>query len=192
MDDFDLSGHSFDFQDFGNFFGGDIGPLEIPPIIGSDFFDTSNISIPTNFLPIDTSNIANVDFSSLYNSPSNFSNIGSFDSGDVSGVNLNNIITDSSGLSSWGKVGADKYWGDDRYGSIMNQANPNVQTYLDDPVFGKDAQNLNAPGLQELTHGGYFYGDPSLYYGLSNPNLSDADRLALYNGVTFSDPKSVA
>jgi hypothetical protein len=56
MDDFDLSGISFDFEDFGNFFGGDIGPLTVP-IIGADSFDISKVANLQDFL-------GNIDISS--------------------------------------------------------------------------------------------------------------------------------
>jgi hypothetical protein len=56
MDDFDLSGHSFNFEDFGNFFGGDIGPLTVP-IIGADSFDISKVANLQDFL-------GNIDISS--------------------------------------------------------------------------------------------------------------------------------
>jgi len=80
MDDFDLSGISFDFEDFGNFFGGDIGPLTVP-IIGADSFDVGNIAnlkdvlSNTNFLA-DLWSPSNLrDFSGIVDNTSDIFNI---------------------------------------------------------------------------------------------------------------------
>lgn len=81
---------------------------------------------------------------------------------------------------------------------ILNQDNPLVQTDISDIYLGGN----KIPGLDEgsgfnlaadlMTDTGFAPYSPSTYYGLTNPNLSEAARSALYENISFATASGVS
>jgi hypothetical protein len=171
MDDFDWGG-VFDAIDGAGL--EDLSSLWSPANLRADSgwqfsmpdFNLSDINLD-NLDARTVSNILNEhDLSNLADT----SQLGSIDLGDQT---VSNIINDTT-----------------HHDSTFAQANPYVQTYLHDPIFGDNAASMSSPVGSQIgepsTHSGYFSTNPSNYYGLSNPNLSDAVRSKLYEGINFA------
>jgi hypothetical protein len=203
-------GNAIDFSELDDTFsGGDLSSLwspsnlrttDILSNIGDSFSsgDLSSLWSPSNLRTSDfLSNLGNLDTSDLL---SNVGNVISSPSNLL--TNVNDIISSSNGTSTsditdvLGPSGRDR---DLSMGSMGNRDNPYVQTYLQDTTIGgQQIPGLNFDQFGNLPDGGFNLAanlatdtgftpyDSSTYYGLTNPNLSDIDRLGLYEGISFA------
>jgi hypothetical protein len=201
-------GNAIDFSELDDTFsGGDLSSLwspsnlrttDILSNIGDSFSsgDLSSLWSPYDLRAPDfLSNLSNLDtndLSSLW-SPSNL-RTSDFLS-NASSVNdiLANVSNTVSGVTDvLGPSDRDR-------NVILNRDNPYVQTYLQDTTIGgQQIPGLNFDKFGNLPDGGFNLAanlatntgftpyDSSTYYGLTNPNLSDIDRLGLYEGISFA------
>ena len=202
-------GNAIDFSELDDTFsGGDLSSLWSPSNlrttdllsnIGDSFSsgDLSSLWSPSNLRTSDfLSNLGNLDTSDLL---SNISNVISSPNDLLSNVsNVNDIISSSNNTSAGDITDLLGPSGRDR-NVILNQDNPYVQTYLQDTTLGgEQIPGLTFDKFGNLPDGGFNLAanlatdtgftpyDSSTYYGLTNPNLSDIDRLGLYEGISFA------